>query len=33
MEWKELMQARQSCRAYIDEQITTAQLKAILQAG
>lgn len=33
MEWKELMTTRQSCRAYIDEQITTAQLKAILQAG
>ena len=33
MEWKELMQTRQSCRAYIDEQITTAQLKDILQAG
>ena len=33
MEWKELMQTRQSCRAYIDQQITTAQMKAILEAG
>ena len=33
MEWKELMQTRQSCREYLDGQITTAQLKDILQAG
>ena len=33
MEWKELMQTRQSCREYLGGQITTAQLKDILQAG
>ena len=33
MEWKDLMATRKSCRAYIDQQITSAQLKAILEAG
>ena len=33
MEWNELMLTRKSCREYVDEQITTAQLKALLQAA
>lgn len=33
MEWNELITKRYSCREYLDGQITTAQLKAILQAG
>ncbi len=33
MEWKELMQIRQSCRAYTGRQVTDAQLKEILRAG
>ena len=33
MEWNQLMQTRCSCREYLDGQITTAQLKAVLQAG
>jgi len=33
MEWNKLMVTRKSCRSYVDEQITTAQLKALLQAG
>ena len=33
MEWNELMRTRKSCREYIDQQITTAQLKALLEAG
>ena len=33
MEWNKLMCTRKSCRAYVDEQITTAQMKALLQAG
>ena len=33
MEWNELMLTRRSCREYIDEQITTAQLKELLQAA
>ena len=33
MEWNKLMCTRKSCRAYVDEQITTSQLKALLQAG
>ncbi len=33
MEWNKLMQTRQSCRSYTEEQITESQLKAILQAG
>ena len=33
MEWNKVMRTRKSCREYIDEQITTAQLKALLEAG
>ena len=33
MEWNKLMRTRKSCREYIDQQITTAQLKALLEAG
>ena len=33
MEWNKLMCTRKSCREYVDEQITTAQLKALLEAG
>lgn len=33
MEWKDLIQTRRSCREYLGGQITTAQLKEILQAG
>ena len=33
MEWNKVMRTRKSCREYIDQQITTAQLKALLEAG
>ena len=33
MEWNKVMRTRRSCREYIDQQITTAQLKALLEAG
>lgn len=33
MEWNKLMCTRNSCREYSDQQITAAQLKALLQAG
>ena len=32
MEWNKLMCTRNSCREYSDQQITAAQLKALLQA-